>query len=450
MSLSSVESEEAEVTTPAHRQLKSVSIQIEGTVIEEVEFENWADEEDEEEDRVKFEDDVLRKMAKKVVKKALHLACKHWESMNRRSSIDYLVASTKRLKIASPSPPPTLPEEQFEQIDGADLPSSWTGSEVPSSSPDRGTGHGKKRNRSESHDVMMMKELERFRRAHQEERVFAKPRRTAGRGSGPKRGGHPPQLQPQESLGDLISDIHRLSIQRMESESEDCYSSEDDYTVLSGVTNPAIARSNSNGSASTSPMPPPNSPTSLQVMRTGINRSPSPLLHTFLPSALREIARYSPSSDEENTTCTSPEFQQRISSSHSMEESPTATSLSPHTQDPILLIPRDTPVPQMDYYIVLHTHPPPGLCQKFVCGNTNEVNLIYHCWLFPDVPFDPEVICSEQLEMGVFQPRGVNPVHLDLKDAGVAFNQLQPRSVCNLQLSWFSKLMPPSSLTSLI
>jgi hypothetical protein len=424
VSMASVDSEEVEVTAPAHRQLKSVSIQIEGTVIEEVKFEEWTEEE-EEEDEGEFEDDVLRKTAKKVVKKALHLACKRWESMNRRSSIDYLIASTKRLKIASPSPPPTLPEEQYEQIVGRDLPSSWTGSKVPSPSPDRSPGHGKKRNRSESHDVMMMKELERFRRAQnmgQEERVFAKPRNSAGRGNGPKRGG-PPQLQQQESLGELISDIHRLSIQRMESESEDCYSSEDDYTVLSGVAKPA--GSTSDGSIPTSPMPPPNSPTSLQVMRAGIVRSPSPLLHTVLPSALREIPRYSSSSEEENTTCTSPEFQQRLSS-HSMA---TALSLTPHTQDPILFLPRDGPVPEMDYYIILHTHPPPGLCQKFFCNNTNEVNLIYHCWLFPDVPFEPEIVCSEQLEMGVFQPRGVVPVHQDLKDAGVAFSQLQPRSV---------------------
>ena len=432
VSMASVECEEVEVTASAHRQLKSVSIQIEGTVIEEVEFGEWTEEEeeeDEEEDEVEFEDDVLGKTAKKVVKKALHLACKRWESMNRRSSIDYLIASTKRLKIASPSPPPTLPEEQYEQIVGRDLPSSWTGSKVTSPSPDRGRGLGKKRNRSESHDVMMMKELERFRRAQnmgQEERVFAKPRNTAGRGNGPKRGG-PPQLQQQESLGELISDINRLSIQRMESESEDCYSSEDDYTILTGVTKPA--GSTSDGSVPTSPMPPPNSPTSLQVMRTGIIRSPSPLLHTVLPSALREIPRYSPSSEEENTTCTSPEFQQRLSS-HSMDgDSPTALSLTPHTHDPIFLLPRDTPVPEMDYYIILHTHPPPGLCQKFLCHNTNELNLIYHCWLFPDVPFKPEIVCSEQLEMGLFQPRGVVPIHLDLSDAGVAFNQLQPRSV---------------------
>ena len=439
VSMSSIDSEEA-----APRQHKSVSIQIEGTVIEEVECEEWMDEEEEEEEEEEDEEgeeeeeedgevvnDVLRKMAKKVVKKALHVACKRWESMNRRSSIDYLVASTKRLKIASPSPPPTLPEEQYEQIAGTDLPSSWRGAEVPSPTRNRGPGHRKKRNRSESHDVMMMKELERFRRAQMggqekvEERVFAKPRRVTSRVNGPRRA----QLQPQESIGELISDINRL---RMESESEDCYSSEDDYTILSGVTKPASAGSNSDGSVSTSPMPPPNSPTSLQVMRSGVTRSPSPLLHTFLPSALRDLPHDSPSSEEENTTCTSPEFQQRLSTSHPMEGEP--LTASPHATDPILVLARDTPVPHMDYYLVLHTHPPPGLCQKFLCNNTDEVNLIYHCWLFPDAPFDAEVVCSEQLEMGVFQPRGVVPVHQDLKDAGVAFHHLQPRSVISLQL----------------
>ena len=74
-----------------------------------------------------------------------------------------------------------------------------------------------------------------------------------------------------------------------------------------------------------------------------------------------------------------------------------------------------------------HTHPPPGLCQKF--ENTNEVNLLFHCWLYPNVPCEPAVVCSQHLEMGIFQPRGVAPVHQDLQDAGIAFHHLQPRSV---------------------
>jgi len=35
---------------------------------------------------------------------------------------------------------------------------------------------------------------------------------------------------------------------------------------------------------------------------------------------------------------------------------------------------------------------------------------------------------SDWLEMGVFQPLGVQPVHLDLQDAGVTFYFLDPRN----------------------
>ena len=443
----SVESSvEMETSAAAPRQAKTASVQFKTTVIEvdECEYEWTEDEEEGEGDNMAEDaDEVLRKGAKKVVKKALHLACKRWESMNRRSSIDYLIASTKRLKISSPSPPPVLSEEEkaplYEEGVVANLPAPHSRLE-DTPSPTFCGGHGKKRNRSESHDVMMMKELERFRRTQmgQEksgERVFAKPRRTAGRGKGPTQDSLSPRLQPQESIGDLISDIHRLSLQRMESESDDCSSlddEEEDCTVLNAVTKPVNSGSNSEGSASASPMPPPNSPTSLQVTtaRFGVNRSPSPLLRNILPLALKEVKEEDEEEDEEErVTCTSPQFQQRISA-HFEKAEPMAAAVT-LSEEPdhhsFFGMGRDTPVPDMDYFITLHTHPPPGLCQKFLCNNTDEVNLIYHCWLFPDVPFDPEVVCSEQLDMGVFHPEGVVPVHQDLRDAGVAFNQLQPR-----------------------
>lgn len=87
-----------------------------------------------------------------------------------------------------------------------------------------------------------------------------------------------------------------------------------------------------------------------------------------------------------------------------------------------------TPLPNLDYFITVHSHTPPGLCQKFLCSNTNEVNLVYHCWVYPNVPIDPSLSVVEQVEMGVFLPSaGVLPVHQDLQDAGIAFNHLEPR-----------------------
>lgn len=418
------EGEEVEETAVAAlRPSRTVSFQVQGEVIDEAEFEEeWSEEEEE---VIGDGEDSLRVSAKKVVKKALHLACKRWESMHRRSSIDYLIASTKRLKIASPSPPLTLPEEEEEKTPYDDgMAASLcprTGWDTPSPIPDI-TATGKKRNRSESHDIMMMKELELFRRTQlgqeEGERVFARPRR---------RGVKRDNVQPQESIGELIDDIHHLSLQKEDTELEDCCSSEENYTVLSGVTASATPRTNSDSDTS-SPVPPPNSPTSLQVVRGGINRTPSPLLHAVLPSALQQISRHSPLSseeEEERTTCTSPQFQQKLLTLQPSVFITTQTD----SREPLLMLAEDCPVPEMDYYVLVHTYPPPGLCQKFLCGNTDEVNLLYHCWLYPEVPCDPSIVCSEQLSMGVFQPRGVAPVHQDLSDSGVAFHHLQPRLV---------------------
>ena len=83
----------------------------------------------------------------------------------------------------------------------------------------------------------------------------------------------------------------------------------------------------------------------------------------------------------------------------------------------------------MEVYIVFHPKPPESPCQKFLCENHDEVNLMYHCWLFPDVEQGSEVTVSEELMMGVFEAQGVKPVHQDLKDAGVTFGGLDPRCV---------------------
>ena len=107
-----------------------------------------------------------------------------------------------------------------------------------------------------------------------------------------------------QPIGELITDINHMSIQKTDSESaNELYSSEEDFTILSGVTKPAC---NSDGSTTTSPVPPPNSPTSLQVMKGGANRCPSPLLYNVLPTALQQIPHHTTghsNTDEENTTC---------------------------------------------------------------------------------------------------------------------------------------------------
>ena len=75
----------------------------------------------------------------------------------------------------------------------------------------------------------------------------------------------------------------------------------------------------------------------------------------------------------------------------------------------------------VDFYFIIHSQPIPGLCQKFLCDNMDEVNLVFHCWLFQEAPFDPEETFIDQIDMGIFEPQGVQPVHQDLLDSGIEF-----------------------------
>jgi hypothetical protein len=84
---------------------------------------------------------------------------------------------------------------------------------------------------------------------------------------------------------------------------------------------------------------------------------------------------------------------------------------------------------KMEFFVLGHTAPTPQECQKFMCSNWNEVNMVYHAWLFSTAPFTQDTTLSEQVEMGVFEARGIQPVHQDLKDAGISFETLSPRTV---------------------
>ena len=80
-----------------------------------------------------------------------------------------------------------------------------------------------------------------------------------------------------------------------------------------------------------------------------------------------------------------------------------------------------------DFFIVFHPYPPPSPCQKILCDNMNEINLVYHCWMYPEAPYSSDYTHTEQLLMGVFEAHGVKPVHQNLKDAGVSFGHLEER-----------------------
>ena len=88
--------------------------------------------------------------------------------------------------------------------------------------------------------------------------------------------------------------------------------------------------------------------------------------------------------------------------------------------------------PKTEIYITFHPMPPRNPCQKFLCDNTDEMNLMYHCWFFPAAQQDSEDSITDELMMGVFEARGVQPVHQNLKDAGVTFGRLEKRYVTHV------------------
>ena len=300
-------------------------------------------------------------VAKKLVNKTLHIACKRVESLYRRSSIEYLIASTKRMKIAqSPSPPPTLYEESGE--DGR-LNPFQLGRNRRSPSPDYLRLKRGKRQRSGSHDIAMQGDLDQKRPvgAWRSQNDCTEPRRILkgrSRGSG--------------GIGSsqLTSVVSRMSTTEELPES-DTESEEESYTVLSPI----------------------------QV-------SPNPDI--VKASHAHEMAHVG------------------FSRLQSIENPETQTIPQVAAVDSVG---QDDSVPDMDLLVIIHGTPTPKVCQKFLCESVNEVNLVYHCWLYRDSPFIPTMTLNGKLEMGVFCPNGVEPAHLDLQDAGVAFHMLEERWV---------------------
>ena len=475
-------------------------------------------------------DDELRIAAKKLAKKVLHTACKRLESLYRRSSIEYLTASTKRMRIAdSPLPPQTLLEEdpppisppvltKYSKVHPQTRPHnslkrthpevSVAAYETPSFTDLLSPSHllsncqegrrnpiqsmqtkrprpkdsrspspsesfkspafmepplsppplqredspthswnklGKKRGRSESHDIMMLKELDKFRESKLGQKLqqmtdkfssILNPRRNVPRVQSSR-----DQLPPHPnggglSVNSLASTMERMSIAEAQSESgTECDTTDEEYIVLSPVTKkpPQLE-----GEVIASEFDCTENTRGFQSLPATLNGTSVEADH--LTNSYMEINahRHRPRAHT---------FDMNMHGRHLLS-SQSEDGAYCHT-------PRQTAygnyrsVPEMDLFVIIHTHSPPGVCQKFLCNNTDEVNLMYHCWLFPDLPFDPKVTRSDWLEVGVFQPYGVQPVHLDLQDAGVAFYFLDPR-YCPLLLSLFCHTLYYQTLTCIV
>lgn len=87
-------------------------------------------------------------------------------------------------------------------------------------------------------------------------------------------------------------------------------------------------------------------------------------------------------------------------------------------------------VEETEFYFLCHSMPIPSECQKFMCQNMNEVNIIYHPWLFKKEDID-ETYCQTRIfKAGVFNYYGIQPAHLDLMDGGMPFDDMDDRTAC--------------------
>ena len=279
---------------------------------------------------------------------------------------------------------------------------------------------GKKRGRSESHDIMMLKELDKFRQSKLGQKLQQMTDKFSGilntRRIVAKVQSSRDQLPPYPngggiSVNSLASTMERMSIAEAQSESgTECDTTDEEYTVLSPITKrpPQLEE---------------------EVCTSEFDCTENARGFQSLPATLNGISVEAKGDDHFTSSC--PEINSQVENGIHCH-TPGQTAYENYHS-----------VPEMDVFVIIHTYPPPGICQKFLCNNTNEVNLMYHCWLFPDLPFDPKVTRSEWLEVGVFQPYGVQPVHLDLQDAGVAFYFLDPRYCPLLPALFLSYIILP-------
>ena len=328
-------------------------------------------------------EDEIQSMARRVVLKSIQAACNEVSARHQLSgSIECLISSTKRMKIESP-PPPFVPSfsaattknpKGFHDTD-LDTPTKSINERALTPESLRREKQWKKRGRSESHEVSCLLDYDVERSKYRSTSV-----RELDKGVGNRDKSIPEEYDTDEdcdTLNTIVTNLTKLSLRhhnrRMNAHKEG-YSSDCNRSDLPG--NPD------------------------RHVRFTVY---SPLLKDRQVSSCHKCV-------------------------HSPSLSPRHSLISMETQSSDIRIALyENSMPEVDFFFMVHTCPPPGLCQKFTCSNYNEINLLFHCWLFKDAPCDPSVTVSAKLEMGVFKPKNVKPVHLDLLDAGVPFNYMEER-----------------------
>lgn len=344
-----------------------------------------------------------RDVAKRLVLRCIRAACQAIEG-ERRGSIDDLISSIKRMRISSPSPSleTEAPKPSLLNGDKPWSPCVLVDREKPLPeepaltlperclTPEsmRMQNIRKKRGRSESHEVNSLNDYDRIRthfaglssRGRRGERSLLQ---ISGNGVIGEE-----EAEDDNPLSSLVENLGMMMIE--DDESEDIHEKEKEHSrPLTLTTNPATEHGSGNNSS-------PFTPT----------HAATPLFTRVPPTTPTIVA-------------TTPTFT-------IVPDGTTLAHLDARTAANI------GSVPSMDVFVILHSCPPNGICQKFLCHNTNEINLVYHCWLFRDISCEPHVTVSDRVEVGVFDPCGVQPVHLDLQDGGAPFHYTDARYINNL------------------
>ncbi len=332
-------------------------------------------------------EEELRSVARRLVLKCIQSACNEISARQQLGgSVESLTSSIKRMRIDSPPPPQPSLLSFADTIKNVSKGNSSLGAPTKSKSPVpercltpeslRREKQWKKRGRSESHEVnsLLDYDSERFRY-----------RSTSARDLDSRRGGSANTIVEEyaddsddgDQLNSIMTDLNKMSLNKND---RDEVGDEDVHDSVK-----------SDGLGMTESM-------QKQVRFTVF----SPLLrnHKSMPKSPPPLK------------CPTP--------------LPRSYSMDTQTSDIRIALYEDS-LPETDFYIMVHTCPPPGVCQKFMCDNWNEVNLLFHCWLYRDIPCDPSITVSEKVKMGLFQPHNVKPVHLDLVDAGVPFYFMEER-----------------------
>ena len=83
-------------------------------------------------------------------------------------------------------------------------------------------------------------------------------------------------------------------------------------------------------------------------------------------------------------------------------------------------------------YVCVHRKPRNQKCGKLMCNSDTCLNLMYHPWLYNNVAISDSLQITDQIYMGIFEPKNLFEMHVnDVKsevDRGVTFNKLGLRS----------------------